>query len=538
MKPYLLLTIIYSMTLYAVEHRLDYNITELGFNQETFCPIDVISNSLTIEQREKLIIQRKIIKNDIIQNFNRDDRDILYVPVVFHNLYKIVNDEPVASYCDYDGGFSINNFEYTSDNDQDICNQRMLRSLEVLNANYSPSNIEFILHPEYPEMLHATDPGFDGFYERASEGTETSPSAGDLKEHYNIPKALNIYIVDFVNTQDGTLGISTYPWSYGVLGGIFIKHGQSPGDVDVQPQADYGNVLMHEIGHYFSLLHINGIWYLMIGNTPRELVSEVECNELGDFICDTPAEPGMSNNSWYTNGSTRECIYYGYNGEYNFDDSTISIGGINQTYSNGYYPFYNYCEEWEIEDPYDLDHCQLFTNYDNEGDFFGTKALPDFCYNPNQSEFSTDCHISYYTNLPIGYNFMRAGSFPYNNCGVSPINDNIFFDESKQGFTLEQFENIRYSLEIDYSGCVYLESDNYSEYFLIGNAEDCIFSGYHSGDANLDGNIDVLDVLSIISYILGSNEFSDLQINLSDNNFDSIINIFDIILLVENILAD
>ena len=260
----------------------------------------------------------------------------------------------------------------------------MLRSLEVLNANYAPSGIQFVLHPNYPNMLHRTDPGFDGFFERATGGTALSPNANTIKEHYNIPHALNIYIVDFVNTREGTSGISTYPWNVDSnIPGAFFKHGFLPGDVmwEGNASAEYDRTLMHEIGHYLGLLHINGIWYLKKGNRQRDLVIGTDCNEHGDTICDTPAEPGESGDAWYTNSSTHECIFHGYYGEYSSSDDTLKIGGYNSDgglvygwnglYGEDYEIYnYNYCEEWGIEDAYGLDHCQLFTNYDDVGHFF------------------------------------------------------------------------------------------------------------------------------------------------------------------------
>ena len=175
-------------------------------------------------------------------------------------------------------------------------------------------------------------------------------------------------------------------------------------------------------------------------NTPRELVSGQDCEFHGDFICDTPGSPGfiVVNDdlaSYYTNSTSRECIYHGYGGDYNSDDSTLQIGGYNNNYLyaegdsiwEGYYPKYNYCDAWGIEDPYGLDHCKSFTNYDNVGDFFGTRDLnPDECNNNDQSEYATECNIDNYSYLPIGYNFMRSASDPYVDCGISPINDNIY----------------------------------------------------------------------------------------------------------------
>ena len=48
---------------------------------------------------------------------------------------------------------------------------------------------------------------------------------------------------------------------------------------------------------------------------------------------------------------------------------------------------------------------------------------------------------------------MRAGTSPYNYCGFSPINDNNYHDETKRGFTEEQYANIRYFAEHCYTGC-------------------------------------------------------------------------------------
>ena len=197
--------------------------TYQNFDGNSDCLTDELYGNFTDEKYNNLVKRRKFVRTRLQNQLYRNEIDTLFVPVVFHNLYKIVNGEPVASYCDYAGGFNIDSFEYETDNDQAICNQRMLRSLQVLNGNYAPSGIQFSLHPDYPNMLHATDPGFDGFYERATDGTATSPEANALKEHYNIPNTLNIYISDFIMNNDGKSGISSYPWSSGVLGGLFIK---------------------------------------------------------------------------------------------------------------------------------------------------------------------------------------------------------------------------------------------------------------------------------------------------------------------------
>ena len=41
-----------------------------------------------------------------------------------------------------------------------------------------------------------------------------------------------------------------------------------------------------------------------------------------------------------------------------------------QGFNLNYHIIYNYCEQWGFADPYGLDNCEAYTNYDNLGDFF------------------------------------------------------------------------------------------------------------------------------------------------------------------------
>ena len=54
------------------------------------------------------------------------------------------------------------------------------------------------------------------------------------------------------------------------------------------------------------------------------------------------------------------------------------------------------------------------------------------------------------------------------------------------------------------------------------------------GDANYDGNIDVIDVVLIVNMILGNQE---LELEVSDLNNDQELNVVDIVLLVNLILS-
>ena len=56
------------------------------------------------------------------------------------------------------------------------------------------------------------------------------------------------------------------------------------------------------------------------------------------------------------------------------------------------------------------------------------------------------------------------------------------------------------------------------------------------GDVNTDGNLDVLDVVMTVNYILGSVEFSDIQTCSADYNGDGGVDVLDIVTIVNEIL--
>ena len=56
------------------------------------------------------------------------------------------------------------------------------------------------------------------------------------------------------------------------------------------------------------------------------------------------------------------------------------------------------------------------------------------------------------------------------------------------------------------------------------------------GDVNMDGAVNVLDVVQIVSYILGNADFNEVQLTLADMTLDGSINILDVVTLIEIIL--
>jgi hypothetical protein len=57
------------------------------------------------------------------------------------------------------------------------------------------------------------------------------------------------------------------------------------------------------------------------------------------------------------------------------------------------------------------------------------------------------------------------------------------------------------------------------------------------GDINEDGVVSILDMLIIVSYLLGIIEMNENELYLADINFDSIVDIFDL-MLISNIILD
>ena len=61
---------------------------------------------------------------------------------------------------------------------------------------------------------------------------------------------------------------------------------------------------------------------------------------------------------------------------------------------------------------------------------------------------------------------------------------------------------------------------------------------YTPGDLNQDNIIDILDLVTIVNFVLGYTEFTNLQMYAGDINEDSIINIQDIIMIINIILSN
>jgi len=464
-----------------------------NFDGKSDCLTDELYGSFTDEEYNNLIRRRNNVRKLLNENLHRNQQDTLSVKVVFHNVHKIVGEESQHSFCDYQGF----GYDYLTENDITICNDRLHKALEILNEQFSPARIKFIVHPQYSTMLEITDPLHDHI---------TGTKIDGIKENYNIPNALNIYLdycIGEINIENDECnssvgGFSTYPKDRTNKElGIAIRHFSFP---DMSNLGIF--VLPHEIGHYFSLQHIEGNWFRANEHPAIEFVNGYDCMYRGDLICDTPAQPGNASKAFYHEiyNDIRFCIYHGYNGNYDPETNLLKIGGYeNISLNNDSIPYLadnSWCDEtsgiWDEPNGYP-DRCWNYTNYDPTGAFFGSRDLPDTCFISDQGIYATKpCHESLFQYLPIATNFLQQTTLAQY-CGRRGYHE---YDMG-EGFTPEQFANIRYSLEYDYTGCNIAEACNFditSTYLLRLNESSCRFP------CAIDGGCLVTDIDYQIDY--------------------------------------
>ena len=190
-------------------------------------------------------------------------RDISYVPIKFH----------VGARNDGSGRIS---------------HQKVLDQLCELNEDFAPLDIQFFLADGTVNYINNTT-----FYENHN-ATQNSVMAAQRDT-----RAMNVYVVESANIDGGSGG------------GVTLAYYSPPRDwiVITRTYIDEDDAtLSHEIGHFFSLLHTFNGWECggyneegtpapttsscggIGGNIPTERANGTNCENSGDYICDTPAD--------------------------------------------------------------------------------------------------------------------------------------------------------------------------------------------------------------------------------------------------------
>ncbi|WP_445955157.1 zinc-dependent metalloprotease [Yeosuana sp.] len=170
-------------------------------------------------------------------------------------------------------------------------------AIATLNSIFSESSLEFIL---YGEINYIDN---DNFYHFKSNEEKA------LVETNNLSGLVNIYFTDYIeNTSDESI--------------CGYAHNEENYDVIIMNNscATNGTSLAHELGHFFSLIHTHGIYNDQL---TKEFVNGKNCNEEGDQICDTPADPKLTSKN-----QNNFCRYVGDEKDCNGDTFTPDTGNI------------------------------------------------------------------------------------------------------------------------------------------------------------------------------------------------------------------
>lgn len=145
--------------------------------------------------------------------------------------------------------------------------------LDNINSRFLNAGLQFYIY----EVNYVDNTGLYNFSFNEEDA---------LADSRDVENTINIYFVNEV--------------SFGLFGGTACGYAYLPGTgpdrILISNQcADNGSTVVHEIGHFFNLIHTHGLSNTA-GNTD-ELVNGSNCNDAGDLVCDTPADPVLSENN-------------------------------------------------------------------------------------------------------------------------------------------------------------------------------------------------------------------------------------------------
>jgi hypothetical protein len=247
-----------------------------------------------------------MIINEIKNYKFRDNGNIIFIGVIFHICYSVIDKNDIDKEIEYtiecinrDFNKKCNNFDCGKDVYKD----------ESLNKTYQ----------EYTKLADTCNIIFyhvDTKYAILLQQTSSNISILDknIKEKsppINPEKYLNIWVVDFNN---GLLGYAQFPWDINPkTDGVVVAKGVF-GRRPEYPEFNLNKTFTHEIGHWLGLYHVFQETFEYQGGLIEEM-SEEEMK--GDLVADTPpqGEPTYGNpfanpNYWPISKPLDEDKYY------------------------------------------------------------------------------------------------------------------------------------------------------------------------------------------------------------------------------------
>ncbi len=161
--------------------------------------------------------------------------------------------------------------------------ERLDQAIVDANVLFAPANMQFyILSIDYIDS--------DWLYFEIDTDAEIMV----LRLLNRVDNAINMYFTENLSDEDGTLcGKSSFPGTFPQ--GIAYANG-------CVALPDNPSTFAHEIGHYFDLLHTHETAH------GDELVDGSNCDEAGDLLCDTPADPKLGDHNVTPHP---DCVYTG-----------------------------------------------------------------------------------------------------------------------------------------------------------------------------------------------------------------------------------
>ncbi len=180
--------------------------------------------------------------------------------------------------------------------DYGVTEADILNSIVQLNSYFKPICLQFTVC----KFNYIPNYKYNDFLKTTEEA--------ELLALYYVPNTINVFYPEKV-AVDPVSPVGGYAYLPGGPDFIAVRKGSLP-------------VLFHEMGHFFGLYHT---FESMFG---LELVNGSNCATTGDRVCDTPADPGL------TNTAAPDCQLYPYVKDNNNEWYVPQIGNIMSYYSD------------------------------------------------------------------------------------------------------------------------------------------------------------------------------------------------------------